>query len=71
VVAHRGDLRWPLPKDFAKRLEGQTVTGLGKIFRQRPAQIAAMRHHFDEAGAFHDGRKAAADGFDFGQFRHG
>ena len=22
VEARRGDLRWPLPKDFAKRLEG-------------------------------------------------
>ena len=30
VVAHRGDLRWPLPKDFAKRLQGQTVSGLGR-----------------------------------------
>ena len=30
AFAHRGDLRWPLPKDFAKRLQGQTVTGLGR-----------------------------------------
>jgi len=30
VQAHRGDLRWPLPKDFAQRLEGQTVSGLGR-----------------------------------------
>ncbi len=30
VLAHRGDLRWPLPKDFAKRLKGQTVSGLGR-----------------------------------------
>jgi formamidopyrimidine-DNA glycosylase len=30
AVAHREDLRWPLPKDFAKRLKGQTVTGLGR-----------------------------------------
>jgi formamidopyrimidine-DNA glycosylase len=30
VDAHRGDLRWPLPKDFAQRLEGQTVSGLGR-----------------------------------------
>ena len=26
VEVHRGDLRWPLPKDFAQRLEGKTVT---------------------------------------------
>src|SRR2546428_807996 len=30
VLAHRGDLRWPLPKDFVKRLEGRTVIGLGR-----------------------------------------
>src|SRR5262249_59375121 len=24
LVAHRGDLRWPLAKDFAARLEGKT-----------------------------------------------
>ena len=30
AFAHRGDLRWPLPKDFADRLRGQTVTGLGR-----------------------------------------
>ncbi|HMK70326.1 MAG TPA: bifunctional DNA-formamidopyrimidine glycosylase/DNA-(apurinic or apyrimidinic site) lyase [Xanthobacteraceae bacterium] len=28
VEIHRGDLRWPLAKDFARRLEGQTVTGV-------------------------------------------
>ena len=27
VVAHRGDLRWPLPKDFAQRLKGKTSPG--------------------------------------------
>src|SRR5258705_12197860 len=30
VEARRGDLRWPLPKDFAARLQGRTVTGLGR-----------------------------------------
>ena len=30
VEVHRGDLRWPLQKDFAARLEGKTVTGLGR-----------------------------------------
>ena len=25
VEARRGDLRWPLPKDFVQRVEGQTV----------------------------------------------
>src|SRR5690348_8581121 len=30
VEARRGDLRWPLPKDFAKRMTGATVDGLGR-----------------------------------------
>jgi formamidopyrimidine-DNA glycosylase len=30
VKAHRGDLRWPLPKDFVERLKGKTVSGLGR-----------------------------------------
>jgi formamidopyrimidine-DNA glycosylase len=30
VDVHRGDLRWPLPKDFARRLTGKTVTGIGR-----------------------------------------
>ena len=30
VEVRRGDLRWPLPKDFVERLEGKTVTSLGR-----------------------------------------
>jgi formamidopyrimidine-DNA glycosylase len=30
VEVRRGDLRWPLQKDFVARLEGKTVTGLGR-----------------------------------------
>src|ERR1700744_5082907 len=30
VIANRGDLRWPLPKDFVQRLKGKTVEGLGR-----------------------------------------
>ena len=30
VEAHRGDLRWPLPKDFVHRLERNLVAGLGR-----------------------------------------
>ncbi len=30
VEARRRDLRWPLPKDFAKRLTGVTVAGVGR-----------------------------------------
>ena len=31
VEARRGDLRFPLQKDFLSRLDGQTVTGLGPV----------------------------------------
>jgi formamidopyrimidine-DNA glycosylase len=30
VEVRRRDLRWPLPKDFAERLKGQAVKGLGR-----------------------------------------
>src|SRR3974390_345642 len=30
VEIRRGDLRWPLRKDFARRLQGQTVTSVGR-----------------------------------------
>ena len=30
VEVRRGDLRWPLAKDFAQRVQGKTVTGLGR-----------------------------------------
>ena len=30
VDVNRGDLRWPLPKDYKERLQGKTVTGLGR-----------------------------------------
>src|SRR5438105_177235 len=30
VEARRPDLRWPFPENFAKRLEGKTVAGLGR-----------------------------------------
>ena len=43
---------------------------LGEILRQRPAQVAAVRHDLVEARALHHGRKPAADGFDFGKFGH-
>jgi formamidopyrimidine-DNA glycosylase len=41
VEARRGDLRWPLPKDFAKRLEGHTVTGLGRRAKYLLADLSS------------------------------
>src|ERR1700690_1030411 len=34
-------LRWPLPKDFAKRLEGQTVAGLGRRAKYLLANLSS------------------------------
>ena len=42
VEVRRGDLRWPLPKDFAQRLQGKTVTGIGQA-RQISARGFILR----------------------------
>jgi formamidopyrimidine-DNA glycosylase len=55
VVAHRGDLRWPLPKDFAKRLKGQTVTGLGRRAKYLLADLSSgevLVMHLGMSGSF-------------------
>src|SRR6266436_2573173 len=41
VEARRPDLRQPLPRDFAKRLEGQTVTGIGRRAKYLTADLAS------------------------------
>jgi len=43
VEARRGDLRWPLPKDFAGRLRGETVTGLGRRAKYLLADLSSAR----------------------------
>jgi formamidopyrimidine-DNA glycosylase len=55
VVAHRGDLRWPLPKDFAKRLTGRTVTGLGRRAKYLLADLSSgdvLLMHLGMSGSF-------------------
>src|ERR1700759_1697073 len=62
VVAHRGDLRWPLPKDFAKRLEGNTVTGMGRRAKYLLADLSSgdvLVMHLGMSGSF---RVARTDG---------
>src|SRR6202046_850786 len=41
VDVRRGDLRWPLPKDFAQRLQGKTVTGLGRRAKYLLADLSS------------------------------
>ena len=55
VEIRRRDLRWPLPKDFAKRLEGQTVTGLGRRAKYLLADLSSgdvLLMHLGMSGSF-------------------
>ena len=56
VELRRGDLRWPLPKDFARRLEGKTVTGLGRRAKYLLADLSSgdvLLMHLGMSGSFH------------------
>jgi formamidopyrimidine-DNA glycosylase len=61
VEARRRDLRWPLPKDFVARLQGQTVTGLGRRAKYLLADLSSgevLIMHLGMSGSFrvfHDG----------------
>jgi formamidopyrimidine-DNA glycosylase len=61
VEARRRDLRWPLPKDFAKRLQGHTVEGLGRRAKYLLADLSSgdvLVMHLGMSGSFrvsHDG----------------
>jgi formamidopyrimidine-DNA glycosylase len=53
--ARRGDLRQPLPKDFVKRLEGRTVTGLGRRAKYLLADLSSgevLMMHLGMSGSF-------------------
>ena len=69
VMAHRGDLRWPLPKDFVKRLEGRTVTGLGRRAKYLLADLSSgdvLVMHLGMSGSFRvsrDGGDATPGGY--------
>jgi formamidopyrimidine-DNA glycosylase len=56
VEVHRGDLRWPLPKDFRERLEGNTVTGLGRRAKYLLADLSSgdvLLMHLGMSGSFY------------------
>ena len=55
VEARRPDLRRPLPKDFIKRLEGRTVTGLGRRAKYLLADLSSgevLMMHLGMSGSF-------------------
>src|ERR1700754_1214918 len=56
VEARRGDLRWPLPEDFVKRIEGHTVSGLGRRAKYLLADLSSgevLLMHLGMSGSFH------------------
>ena len=56
VEVHRGDLRWPLEKDFVARLEGKTVTGLGRRAKYLLADLNSgdvLLMHLGMSGSFY------------------
>jgi formamidopyrimidine-DNA glycosylase len=62
AVANRENLRFPLQKDFAARLTGQTVTGLGRRAKYLLADLSSgdvLLMHLGMSGSF---RVLAADG---------
>jgi formamidopyrimidine-DNA glycosylase len=56
VEVRRPDLRWPLPKDFARRLEGNLVTGLGRRAKYLLVDLSSgdvLLMHLGMSGSFH------------------
>jgi formamidopyrimidine-DNA glycosylase len=55
VEARRPDLRFPFPKDFVKRLQGKTVTGLGRRAKYLLADLSSgdvLLMHLGMSGSF-------------------
>ena len=56
VEAQRGDLRWPLPKDFVQRLQGQRVERLNRRAKYLLADLSSgevLIMHLGMSGSFH------------------
>jgi formamidopyrimidine-DNA glycosylase len=76
VEARRVDLRWPLPKDFAARLEGQTVEGLGRRAKYLLADLSSgdvLIMHLGMSGSFRvyrDGGEARPGRYHHERSRH-
>src|ERR1700733_5320238 len=64
VEVRRPDLRWPLPRNFARRLHGQTVTGLGRRAKYLLADLSSgdvLLMHLGMSGSFHVFQKASGE----------
>jgi formamidopyrimidine-DNA glycosylase len=61
VEVRRPDLRWKLPKVFGKRLEGQTVEGLGRRAKYLLAHLSSgdvLLMHLGMSGSFRVGHES-------------
>jgi formamidopyrimidine-DNA glycosylase len=69
VEVRRGDLRWPLPRDFARRLEGKTVAGIGRRAKYLFVDLSTgdvLIMHLGMSGSFyvfHAGRAAGVSNY--------
>jgi len=76
VEARRRDLRWPLPKDFAKRLQGTMVDGLGRRAKYLLADLSSgdvLVMHLGMSGSFrvsHDGSELAPGNYHHERPKH-
>ena len=62
VEVRRGDLRWPLPKGFAQKLNGKTVHGLGRRAKYLLADLSSgdvLLMHLGMSGSFRVGKDSA------------
>ena len=63
IEVRRGDLRWPLPKNFAERLRGKTVEGLGRRAKYLLADLSSgdvLMMHLGMSGSFRVGKDSAS-----------
>ena len=63
VEVRRGDLRWPLPKGFAQKLNGKTVQGLGRRAKYLVADLSSgdvLLMHLGMSGSFRIGKDSAS-----------
>ncbi len=75
VEVRRRDLRWPLPKDFARRLEGKTVTGIGRRAKYLLVDLSSgdvLLMHLGMSGSFYvsEGKARRAAGRPAGRYYH-
>lgn len=72
VEARRRDLRFPLQRDFVARLEGQTVTGLGRRAKYLMADLGSgdvLVMHLGMSGSFRIGGTGESEAVP-GRFHH-